>query len=509
MKSKTHPPAKGIIKKKERGDTASLPSDIFKAAADISDAGIVIVHQDKVIYANTRFLTSFRLNMKDVIGTNLLRFVQAKDQPVAKKEQERNRNIVYELKGYRGDREPVDLEVSATPVLYEKKVCRLLLIRDITTRKSVENHFRSYSGLLNSLPQAIYVLSSNGDILFSNNNGTKMAASVTKDNTSPLGTSLMDYIMPEYQNTTKLFLAELKSGVGAGSRFVKFKSMGEPRSIEMSAVSVEWEGGKATMVVCEDVSLEEQMEKSEIAKQAMLSVNEHLQWEIEKHAELQDRLKKMVEEKEWLLKEVNHRVKNNLQILTSILNLQINQMKDNKLVPVIREFQNRFFALTSIYSSLYRRGESEEIDLSKYLRDLAHSLSVSYAGPENKITIACSADSMFVEYDDAITFGLIVNELISNSIKYAFPNGRKGLIEVKLKKKADQVSLIVADNGIGKKDLLKPDSNNTLGLQLVESLVTQLKDSQIIETISNKGTRYEITCTLSSKVPEKAVLFKT
>ncbi len=184
-------------------------------------------------------------------------------------------------------------------------------------------------------------------------------------------------------------------------------------------------------------------------------------------------------------------------------------MKDNKLVPVIREFQNRFFALTSIYSSLYRRGESEEIDLSKYLRDLAHSLSVSYAGPENKITIACSADSMFVEYDDAITFGLIVNELISNSIKYAFPNGRKGLIEVKLKKKADQVSLIVADNGIGKKELLNPDSNNTLGLQLVESLVTQLKDSQIIETISNKGTRYEITCTLSSKVPEKAVLFKT
>ncbi|HTA84196.1 MAG TPA: sensor histidine kinase, partial [Bacteroidia bacterium] len=217
-----------------------------------------------------------------------------------------------------------------------------------------------------------------------------------------------------------------------------------------------------------------------------------LQWEISEHKVLQMRLKKMVEEKEWLLKEVNHRVKNNLQIITSILNLQINQMPDPKLVPVMREFQNRFYALSSIYSSLYHSEADEEIDISSYLKDLTHNLFVSYSDPQKRITIDCETSRIFLDYDHAITCGLIVNELVSNSIKYAFPNEKTGKIKVTLKQTGKKVTLEVSDNGVGIKQKTSKKQRVSLGLQLVDSLVTQLKDGEVKKTSGAKGTKYSI-----------------
>ncbi len=481
-----------------------IPPDIFKVAVDISGDGIAIIRQNKCVYVNKRFLAIFRMKESDIIGKNLLNFVHPEDEHIAAKEQEQNRKTSYELRVVRGDGAVVHTEVRVHPVECHGEKCRLLALRDITKRKTAENNFSNYSSLLNSIPQAIYVLSSNGAILFSNRNGEKMAASAIPG-TATAGSYILDYILPEYHNSLKTFLSELKDKREAACRFVKFRSADgkEPKNIEMWAINVEWEYGKAVMVICHDITLEEQVEKSEITKQAISSVNEHLQWELKQHARLQERLQKMVEEKEWLLKEVNHRVKNNLQILTSILNLQINQLQDNQLLPVMREFQNRFYALSSIFTNLYHRGDSEEIDLSKYLRHLAESLSVSYNGPGNNISIVCEAEHILIDYDEAITFGLIVNELISNSIKYAFPGGRKGLIKVTLKKPDGMINLTVSDDGIGSKTVLNHSTHDSLGMQLVDSLITQLKDSHIKKKTGKKGTCFEITCSYQNKIHSK------
>jgi two-component sensor histidine kinase len=245
-----------------------------------------------------------------------------------------------------------------------------------------------------------------------------------------------------------------------------------------------------------------------VERQVVEAVNERLKWEISVHQKLEDKLKEMVEEKEWLLKEVNHRVKNNLQIITSILNLQISQLKDKKLVPVMIEFQNRFYALSSIYSSLYQSDNKEEIDISAYLKDLTNNLFISYSNPHRSISLVCETDRIFLEYSQAITCGLIVNELVSNSIKYAFPNYRKGKITVSLHQTGQKISLRIKDDGIGIKPKEKKKQLDTLGLQLVESLVHQLKDGKFKSSMVKTGTGYLITFTSESPVKKERLKIK-
>lgn len=473
-----------------------LPTDLFKVASEISDAALAITYNGIAIFANKQLYTTFGKTEEEIIGKNLLLNVYHEDVEKAKQEIQKNRKIIYELRVVKGDGTIVHAEVKGHPIRYKDKVCRLLLIRDITKRKLSESRFKNYYNMMNAFPEAVFIHDLRGKILLSNIKGELLLGLNKGENVA--GTNIFQYILPEYHDTVREDKKKIENLEVITGRFLKVKGpdQKEPRSVEVSVVNVEWENGPAIMSICHDTSLEEQIEKSEMAKKVMQSINEHLQWEIDEHRKLERRFQKMIEEKEWLLKEVNHRVKNNLQIITSILNLQINQIQDKKLVPVMREFQNRFYALSSIYSSLYHTDSSaEEIDLSRYLKDLTNNLFVSYSDPGRNIAMECHTDSVLMEHDNAITCGLIVNELVSNSIKYAFPGSKKGKIMVSLKQTAKKIRLEVSDNGVGIK--VKDKRESSLGLQLVDSLVTQLKNSTIQKTSGKKGTSYVIAFSYS------------
>ena len=469
-----------------------FPNDLFKTVSELTTDGLAIIENGVFLLANDQLLNTFQTTREQLIGSQTLNFVHKDDRDTALEELTLNRKVVYELRIRRGDGEFVHAEVRAHPVMYQGKKCRLLMLKDISARKISERTFANYLNIIDAFPEAISVHDKSGKILFSNASGYKMIAA--KPGVSVKGMNVMEFILPEYHAQIKEDKSKIDKMEAVIGRFVRIKPIngGEPRSLEISVIPIKWGEDVAIMTVCHDSSLEEQIEKSEIAKQVMQSVNEHLQWEISEHKVLQMRLKKMVEEKEWLLKEVNHRVKNNLQIITSILNLQINQMPDPKLVPVMREFQNRFYALSSIYSSLYHSEADEEIDISSYLKDLTHNLFVSYSDPQKRITIDCETSRIFLDYDHAITCGLIVNELVSNSIKYAFPSEKTGKIKVTLKQTGKKVTLEVSDNGVGIKQKTSKKQRVSLGLQLVDSLVTQLKDGEVKKTSGAKGTKYSI-----------------
>lgn len=309
------------------------------------------------------------------------------------------------------------------------------------------------------------------------------------------GKQVMKYVLPEFHSILKENKRKLRRLEATPTRQITINTYQGKKlfKVELSALPLNWGGETVVLAACHDTSLEERIHKSEVERQVMEAVNERLKWEISVHQKLEDRLKEMVEEKEWLLKEVNHRVKNNLQIITSILNLQINQLKDKKLVPVMMEFQNRFYALSSVYSSLYQSENKEEIDISAYLKDLTNNLFISYSDPHKNISLTCNTDRVFLEYNQAITCGLIVNELVSNAIKYAFPNNRKGKINVTLHQTGQNISLEIEDNGVGIKPNERNGENDTLGLQLVESLVHQLKDGTYKTKENTKGTGYLVT----------------
>lgn len=186
---------------------------------------------------------------------------------------------------------------------------------------------------------------------------------------------------------------------------------------------------------------------------------------------LQDSLK----QKEILLKEVHHRVKNNMQVISSILNLQSAYVKDIKTLQILKESQNRIKSMAFIHESLYTNDDFSQIDFSEYITNLVQNLFRTYDVFDDNIILDLQIDRVYLNLDSAIPCGLIVNELISNSLKYAFDINSGGIIKIMLTLEKDAVVLTVGDNGKGIPQDLKIEDSQTLGLQLISSLVEQLE----------------------------------
>ena len=201
-------------------------------------------------------------------------------------------------------------------------------------------------------------------------------------------------------------------------------------------------------------------------------------------------LKSSLEEKDVLLKEVHHRVKNNMQVISSILNLQSSYVSDEKVLSILRESQNRIKSMAIIHEKLYRTKDFSNIKFSEYVENLAESLVRTYEYNEAEIEIKFDLEEVLLNLDMAIPCGLIINELISNLLKYAFKPNEKGVIEIGLSEKEGEVVLRIADNGIGIPKEIDFRKTETLGLQLVNTLTQQLEGE--IELEVDNGTKFKL-----------------
>lgn len=200
-------------------------------------------------------------------------------------------------------------------------------------------------------------------------------------------------------------------------------------------------------------------------------------------------IKASLEEKELLLQEVHHRVKNNLQIISSLLNLQSGYIKDENDLELFKDSQSRVKSMAFIHEQIYQSSNFNSIEFSNYINNLVTYLIHYYAANLNSIKI--DVDDLKMDLNTSIPCGLIVNELVTNSLKHAF-RGDGGEIYISLHSPVDdQYTLIVADNGIGLPGEVSIENPKTLGLQLVNGLVSQLDGTLKVER--NNGTRFEIT----------------
>jgi len=212
----------------------------------------------------------------------------------------------------------------------------------------------------------------------------------------------------------------------------------------------------------------------------------------ERSKQTDEELKKRNKELEILNKEIHHRVKNNLQVIASLLKLQSGYIKDNKALLMFKESQNRVKSMTLIHEQLYDSKVLGWINCTEYIRNLVNHLIRSFRLHLHKIKLNINVNDIFLDIDTANSCGLIINELVSNSLKHAFPAGKEdGEIRIDLHSDNDnKFILIVSDNGVGfPKDI---DFRNTksLGLQLVNTLIEQLDGT--IELYSSGGTAFEI-----------------
>ena len=205
----------------------------------------------------------------------------------------------------------------------------------------------------------------------------------------------------------------------------------------------------------------------------------------------EEQLKIALKEKEVLLKEIHHRVKNNLAVISSLLNMQSKYIKDKKTLEIFRESQNRVKTMALIHTKLYQSSDLAQIDFADYIRKLAADLIDSYRLERDSVVLLLDVRDVYFDVNVGIPCGLIINELLTNALKHAFPHGRKGEVSVRLTPRDEGVALVVSDNGIGFPERIDFRNTESLGFQLVTALVDQLGGT--MELSRNNGTTFTIS----------------
>lgn len=221
--------------------------------------------------------------------------------------------------------------------------------------------------------------------------------------------------------------------------------------------------------------------------------------------QVEEQLNASLKEKEVLLKEIHHRVKNNMQVISSLLNLQSGRIKNEEILEMFKESQDRIRSMSLIHERLYQSQDLARIDFSHYIENLANHLFQSYQIDPDTVGMITDVRDVSLDINKAIPCGLIINELVSNSLKYAFPKNKneekkrtkKGQISISLSSENGKIALLYKDNGIGLPEDLDIETANSFGLQLVTTLVAQLNGT--VEINRKPGATFKITFGQSDK----------
>ncbi len=203
-------------------------------------------------------------------------------------------------------------------------------------------------------------------------------------------------------------------------------------------------------------------------------------------------IKASLEEKEVLLKEIHHRVKNNMQVISSLIKFQTEDIKDEQYVDMFKECQNRIRTMSLLHEKLYRSENLANIQLSDYVKNLVDEVFHSYRKGTAKIDLKLNIEDISIGIDSSIPCGLVINELMSNSMKYAFPDNRDGEIKISIcLLNSGEIELIFSDNGIGMPEDIDYRSTQSLGLRLIYKLSTHQLDGKV-ELDRSNGTEFRI-----------------
>lgn len=213
------------------------------------------------------------------------------------------------------------------------------------------------------------------------------------------------------------------------------------------------------------------------------------------------RLEEGIRERDTLLREVHHRIKNNFQIISSLLILQSHELTDAQSLAQFVDAQNRVKTLALIHEKQYMARDLGSIEIMEYISSLARELIQSYRRSTD-VSLQFKGDTANLEIDQAIPVGLIMNELVSNALKHAFPDGRKGRIDICLSAGASDMTIVVEDDGAGMQGDVDISTAKSLGLKLVHALASQIGGT--VRLVSGPVTRFMLTFPLKQIAPTKA-----
>ena len=337
--------------------------------------------------------------------------------------------------------------------------------RDISRRKEVETALleteKSLNAFINAITEAEFMLDTEGTILFANDTLCKR---VNMSKEEIIGANAYD-VLPE--DLTKKRREKINRVIESGESLI-YSDQRDGIYLNNHIYPIKNENGK-------------------VYRLAIVSID------ITPLKSAENALKVALKEKELLIKEIHHRVKNNLMVISSLLNLQSRYIKDKEALGLFRESQTRAKSMALIHERLYKSDDLKSINFGEYISNLANDLFRTYGADRNKLELDLrmkNTDNLNVDINTAVPLGLIVNELLSNSIKHAFPDDRGGKIMVDFHKEDDGFILIISDNGIGFPEELDYKNTKSLGLQIVNTLTNQI--GGVITMNVQDGTTFTI-----------------
>ena len=376
----------------------------------------------------------------------------------------------FVIKQQKATKDIRDVEVYSCPIIDDEKTILFLIIYDTTERTSAENMLRSsearYRSVIEYSHEGHMILNEQLCFVFLNAKACQILGYHLEE---LMGRDFRSYLNTKSQKIISDYFSK-------DDKDLFFNKVHE--------IEITRKNGERRILELRSSYYDDLKGKMQIAAQIL---------DITERKEAEDKIRSSLKEKEVLLKEIHHRVKNNLQIVSSLLYLQSKGVKNDEALNLLRDSQNRIKSMAMIHERLYQTNNLSSIQVEKYIHSLMDNLFHTFNAEIKNIRLKMDVQNTFLSIERAIPCGLIINELVSNSLKYAFPDKNNGLITITLHVVGTDNSYIklqVSDNGIGMPESIDHEKISSIGLQLVHNLIMQLDGK--IERLPDDGTCFEI-----------------
>ncbi|MCK9395888.1 MAG: PAS domain S-box protein [Methylobacter sp.] len=435
---------------------------LFRQAVESAPNALVMANESGIILlVNLQTVTSFGYSSTELIGQSVEMLVPERfrsahigfRQAYFASPVSRPMGAGRELYGLRKDGTEFPVEIGLSFIDDEDGIIVLSSIVDITERKRLEHRFRQ---AVEAAPNAIVMVNESGMILMVN---LQTEISFGYSRTELIGQPV-EMLVPERYRKAHIgfrqgyLVSPVSRPMGAGRDLYGLRKNGTEFPVEIGLGLIDDENGIIVLSSIVDIT---------------------------ERKNANDKLKQALNEKEMLLKEVYHRVKNNLQVVSSLINLQARNVKNEETVDLLKQSADRIKAMALLHEKLYQSKDLARIDFNGYIHSLVDHLLFGYGSHQDKVKLSMRIDDVFLDVDTAIPCGLIINELLSNALKHAFPDDRHGEIGVTFTQDQAEFILEITDNGVGFPTGLDFNKSDSLGLQLVSTLTNQLMGQMTLD----------------------------
>jgi PAS domain S-box-containing protein len=464
----------------------------YRTVVNRANDGIAIIQDSMIRFANPRLAEIGGYTVEEIIDRPFTDFLSSDEtQNILKIYESRmpgeEISSKYDIQLRKKNGEHLFAEVNTSIIPYQNRPAALIIIRDFTSRRRTEKLKESIFRISEAA-----ISSETLDDLFRSIHEVIADLMPAKNFYIALYDSRADilsfpYFVDEYdqpptpkkpgRGLTEYVLRTGSPVLASPEVFADLEKRGEVESI--GAPSIDWLGvplniNNKTIGVLVVQSYTEGVRFGEEEKEILKFVSDQVAMTVHRK-KAEDQIRASLEEKDVLLKEIHHRVKNNMQVISSLLNLQSRHISDPYVLDMFQDSQRRIRSMALIHERLYQSSDLSRIEFSQYVRNLAIHLFHSYQVDSSRIRLTMDSEEVFLNINTAIPCGLIVNELVSNALKHAFPDARSGEVAVELHRiLGDGFMLRVRDDGVGFPEGLDFHRTETLGMQIIVTLVSQI-----------------------------------